>query len=262
MRIMNSFVVRVAMLVLMATSVHACSDSGTGPSDPDLVSLGEVLSEAARPDVAAAGSVLLPFLSIAPPGSIAPSSCSHDAGSGTFVCSPISSNGFTIERSFILFDAAGNRQAQFARGTTAAVRTITHVAGSSAFGANSHTIVDQTDDRTVSGLLGSRHVLNGASAITLQRSSSSPYLPTPTIESNTSTTVIENLVLPSRDERWPGPGSMTTKTTSTFGTLPSWSSSARAVFDGTKCVTFTFNSGDSWTLRIDMSNGRGEPCAG
>ena len=138
----------------------------------------------------------------------------------------------TFERSFILFDAGGSRQSEFRRGVTASVRTISHLGGTVTTPSFTQTI-DVADDRTVSGLLGTRHVLDGTTSATMQdtfaeQPGSSAQLPV----RMTSTSVIESLVLPSKDRQWPGPGIVRMAGTVAFGAEPSSSYSMRAPSTG------------------------------
>ncbi|HUQ45848.1 MAG TPA: hypothetical protein VM033_04320 [Gemmatimonadaceae bacterium] len=265
MKTIPASVLRAASLVILAASIHGCSDSGTGPSDRALAGLDEVLTESSLAGFEGLGATLIP----SPPvplfsssSSFSPASCSYDGVSQSFVCAPVTNGGLTIERSFILFDAAGNRQAQFVRGTTAAVQTKMHVSGTLSSAAATMRL-DHLDDRTVSGLLTTRHVLNGTSAMTMDGTfPAGPGGTTPMPMSTRTTTTTDNLVLPSKDNPWPGPGSMTTISTSTFGsTLPPMASTMRAVFNGTKCVSFTFiTDGHTQTMVVDLSNPRAVGC--
>jgi hypothetical protein len=258
-------VLRATALVALAASVYACSsDSGTGPRDTELASLNDVLVESTQPDIEWLGATLIPaaplqVVTSSPPAS--PAGCSYDAASRSFVCARITSGGLTIDRTFILFDAAGNRQSEFVRGSTAAVQTKTHIVGTLTSAAGTHSF-DHSDDRTVSGLLTTRHVLSGTSSMTMDGTFSVPAGSAPSAMHSTSASTIESLVLPSKENRWPGPGVITTSSTSTWGTLPPMSFTTRAVFNGTRCVTMTITSpdGPSQTMTIDMSNPRANGC--
>jgi hypothetical protein len=263
MRIVNSFNVRVAALALAAASLFACSDT-TGPGESQPAELSEVLAESSQPTLPAVemlGSGMIPLTTVSSTGAVPFTGCSYDAGSQSFVCARVTSGGLTIDRSYTLFDAAGNRQSQFVRGGTAAVQTKVHVAGTLTAPFGTHTI-DQSDDRTVSGLLTSRHVLNGTSTHTMSGTFSMPGGTQPPMTmSSMGTTKIESLVLPSKENRWPGPGTMTTTITSTSGGIGPSTSTMRAVFDGTKCVTYTISFGDYTQTRVvDMSNPRVPGC--
>lgn len=261
---------RAATLALLAAAVSSCSsDSSTGPGDGELAGLSEVLSEATPSALegVSAGMVSSSLVPGAPAlgapmsaPAVVPSRCGYDAPSQSFVCPQVTHNGMTIDRSFILFDAAGNRQSQFSRTTTAAVRTKTRATGTMTSPAGSRTI-EHVDDRTVSGLLSTRRVLNGTSSMKSMGSFTGPASPTPVQLNTAGITTIENLVLPSREHRWPGPGTVTTVTTSSFGTLPPMTSTSRATFDGTRCVTITISSERSTHTRVmDLSNPRATGC--
>lgn len=265
MKAIPASVLRAASLVILAASIHGCSDSGTGPSERELAGLNEVLTESSLPGFGQLGATLIPAAPVqmfSASSSFSPSGCSYESVSQSFVCAPVTNGGLTIERSFILFDAAGNRQAQFVRGTTAAVQTKMHVSGTLS-SATATMAVDHRDDRTVSGLLTSRHVLNGTAAMTMDGTfPAGPGGATPMPMSIRSTTTTDNLVLPSKENPWPGPGTMTMISTSTFGsTLPPMASTMRAVFNGTKCVSFTLSAdGHTQTMVMDLSNPRAVGC--
>jgi hypothetical protein len=263
MRIVNSFVARVAALVLVAASAFACSDA-TGPGEPGLPELSEVLAEASQPalpSVEMFGSSMMPLVMV-PGTSAGPfTGCSYESGSQSFVCARVTSGGLTIDRSYILFDAAGNRQSQFVRGGTASVQTKLHVSGTLTASFGTHTM-DLVDDRTVSGLLTTRHTLNGTSSHTTSGTFTMPGSTQPPMAMNsTGTTKIESLVLPSRENRWPGPGTITTTMTSTSGSFGPTTSTFRAVYNGTKCVTYTITfDGFTDTIVFDLSNPRATGC--
>jgi hypothetical protein len=203
---------------------------------------------------------MTPLVTVPGAGAVPLTECSYDAGSQSFVCTTVSSGGITIDRSYILFDAAGNRQSRFVRGGTAAVQTKLHLAGTTTSSFGTHTI-DVTDDRTVSGLLTPRHVLNGTSTHALTGTMSFPDNSQPPMAINSSGTMtIESLVLPSKENRWPGPGTITSVMTSTGPFGPS-TSTIRAVYNGTRCVTYTITFDDfTDTIVFDQSNPRARGC--
>jgi hypothetical protein len=252
--------VRSAAIVLLAASIHACSDS-TGPSEPS-ASLSAVLLEATDPmlaDLASWGAVAPVGMSSAV--RFTPGGCTYAAATQSFVCATSSSSGLTFERSFILFDAAGNRQSQFDPATTASVRTKSHVSGTLT-SANTRMVVDDTDERTVSGLLSAHHILDGASSMSMTGTLATPGAPAGTLSLQTSTKT-ENLVLPSRSNRWPGPGTMTTESTSSFSDLlgPPMTSRMKVTFTGTKCAAIEMRFGtEVQTSTIDLSNPSATTC--
>jgi hypothetical protein len=188
-------------------------------------------------------------------------SCSYDASSLSFACARVTREGLSLDQSFILFDAAGNRQSAFVRGSTASVEMKSHAFGTVGVGDDIQTI-DMVGDRTVSGLLTSRHVLNGTLSTSFDESAPPQGgIVAPMPMHFTSATTLENLVLPSRDHRWPGPGTMTTVSTSLFGSEPPFITTARAVFNGTKCAVFTFTNGPhTETMTMDLSNPLATSC--
>ena len=241
--------------------VASCSDS-TGPSEEPSAALSAVLLEATDPmltDLASWGAV-------APVGMssvvrFTPGGCAYAAATQSFVCATSSSGGLTFERSYILFDAAGGRQSRFDPATTASVQTNTHVSGTMT-SANSRLTVDDTDERTVSGLLSAHHVLNGASTMSMTGNLTPPGAPAAVLSLRT-TTKTESLVLPSKGNQWPGPGTMTTESTSSFSDLvgPPMSSRMKLTFTGTKCATIETRFGTQvYTQTIDLSNRSATTC--
>jgi hypothetical protein len=255
MSIRYSRSLRRTALAMLTASAYACSsDSPTTPVDNQSASLDAVLTEASQPAIETVGTRFVAVGFSMPGGTtLVPSSCAYDGSSQSFVCHQIATGGLTVERSFILYDAKGNRQSQFGP-STAAVQMKAHVAGTLAVATGTLTM-DAADDRTVSGLLTAQHVLNSTSSSTTDGTfgiGSSP----PSQMHSTSTTKIENLVLPSTANRWPGPGTLTADATSSFGTLPALSSHVQATFNGTRCVVLSITSGGiSETVTIDLSQG-------
>jgi hypothetical protein len=251
---------RSAAIVLLASLIQSCSDS-TGPGGEPPVSLSDVLLEASDPLLADLSSrSLVGPVTVTSIMRFTPDGCTYDAGTQSFICSAISSSGLTVERSFSLFDAAGNRQTQFSPTATASVQTRMRISGTMT-SANSRLTVDDTDERIVSGLLTPRHVLNGASEMTMTGSLATPGAPTEpfTMLSSTKT---ENLVLPSPSNRWPGPGTMTTESTSSAtGPFGPVTTLMTMTFTGTKCMSFEVRSGDQvYTSSIDLSNPNATSC--
>lgn len=253
---------RTTLLLAVAALLHGCSDS-TAPRDEDLLGLDDVLGEAMNADIDALGTVLAPSGPVAfmsAPTRPTSAGCGYQASSQSFVCPTQSRDGLTYERSFILFDAAGSRQSEFRRGVTASVRTISRLGGTVADPLFTQTI-DIADDRTVSGLLGTRHVLDGTSSVTMQGTLAEQAGGPPIPMRMTSTSTIESLVLPSKDRQWPGPGTIRMAGTMTFGAEPASSYSMRVIFDGTKCVTITWvMDGSTQTMTTDLSNPSASTC--
>lgn len=258
MRALLPRLVRSAAVALLAAFVPACSDS-TGPGDPR-ATLDEVMREANDPlldEIASRASVGLIAFASRTSGPFH-AGCGYVAASESFVCPVITSDGMRLERSYILLDAAGNRQAAFSPTTTAAVRTTMHISGRSTEAGSDFTF-DELDDRTVSGLLTSRHVLDGTSTMSMSGTMPAPGS-TSAMMRGSQTTKIESLVLPSRDNRWPGPGTMTMDGMMAFGSYES-PLHMRALFTGTRCVTITVGDG-AWsdTFTIDLANPDAASC--
>ena len=261
MRVLRSRHRRSAALILVAASLHACSDS-TGPDDGPPLTLSQVMLEASDPLLTElASGVFMAPISLTSVSRFTAGGCNHDAASQSFVCPTVSSGGLSFERSFVLFDAAGSRQSQFSATTTAAVQMKMRVSGTM-MSSNSRLTLEETDERTVSGLLTARHVLNGTSAMTMSGTFATPGAKAEPI-SMTSTTKTENLVLPSRSNRWPGPGTMTTEATSAFGTYidSELVTRMKVTFTGTKCATIAISyENEVETYTIDLSNPNATSC--
>lgn len=253
---------RTTILLAVAALLHGCTDS-TGPRDSDLLGLDDNLGEATPGGIDGLGAMLAPSGSVAfmPVTSRSTSAgCGYEATSRSFVCPTQSRDGLTYERSFILFDAAGSRQSEFRRGVTASVRTISRLGGTFVDPLFTQTI-DIADDRTVSGLLGTRHVLDGTSSATMQGTLAEQAGGPPIPMRMTSTSTIEGLVLPSKDRQWPGPGTIRMAGTMAFGAEPASSYSMRVIFDGTKCLTITWViDGSTQTMTTDLSNPSASTC--
>jgi hypothetical protein len=256
-----STVRRGAALAVLA-ALCSCSDSPTDPDGGASTSLSAVLLEASDPLLADLSSgVLVGPVTMTSIMRFTPGGCTYDAGTQSFICAASSSGGLSVERSFILFDAAGNRQSQFSPTSTASVQTRMRVSGTMT-SANSRLTVDDTDERIVSGLLTARHVLNGASKMTMTGSLATPGAPAEPFTMS-STTKTENLTLPSSSNRWPGPGTMTMVSTSSFADMADelMTSVVKVTFTGTKCVTIETRSGDQvYTSTIDLSNPNAASC--
>ncbi|MBI3982248.1 MAG: hypothetical protein HY337_05010 [Gemmatimonadetes bacterium] len=143
-----------AALLLAAA---ACSD---GPADPEPTELGAL----ADPEV--------PTFDIGPAGTTRGGPCVYSEADGRFTCPEMNRNGIVITRTFTLYDADGNVQAQFDRLTTASMRTETTAKGT-ATGRDGGTItVDRSGVMLVSGMAGeeTERTLNGVENGTITRS--------------------------------------------------------------------------------------------
>jgi hypothetical protein len=243
---------RLTALAVLAASVHACSSESTSPDTARSAALTSLLNEVSQPGIDAIGGTLVRVPSIFFFAPLAPLDCTYDGSSMSFVCPQANSRGFTIDRSFTLYDGAGNKQAQFSGTSTATMQMITHVAGTSTYVGGTMTL-DYFDNRTLSGLGTTQHVLNGISTETTDdnfvNGTSQEHV------SDASVTKIENLLLPSGLNRWPGPGTVTSDNTTSYSGYAPIASHLQAVFNGTKCVTVSTTSGaSSRTIVIDLSS--------
>ena len=249
--------IRLAALVAGLALAGACSDS-TGPSDvqpSDLSAvLGELQPSSLAPAVAAISPVPVPSFT-AP----APSSCSYDGASKSFVCPNVTISGITVSRTFTLLDANGTPQTAFDRTSTAAVRMITALTGTITTATMTAT-VDQQQDVTLSGLLTGMHTLNGTSATRTTGTFGTGTAALPIDVSMSAT--ITNLVLPrsSTGSQWPQSGTITSTITESglaMLTSPSTTMTVTVAFNGTSMVTVTTTIGGfTTTSKIDLANPR------
>lgn len=236
---------RAAVLLFAAgTFAAGCSsDSSVSPEQELPAELGAVLSEMALPALAGLASTLSP---VPTSGLSAPSTsgCSFIAASQSFACPPVSVNGLTVTRSFVLLDASGAAQSAFGKTTTAAVRTSTRLTGTLTASGGSLT-VDQTQELTLSGLLTGVRVLNGTSEARVVSAGNGGTIAPFTA---TTKTTISNLMLPAArgigQPAWPTSGTIALDMTTQLpaGGAPVTTRSL-ITFNGTSEVVVTFDKG-------------------
>ena len=254
--------IRLAALVAIAAFASACSDSSTSPSAVQPADLSQVLAELQPSSLAPLESQIsaAPLAGLAAP---APSSCSYDAVTRSFICPNVAITGVTVSRSFTLFDASGTPQSQFDRTTTAAVRMKTTFAGTVTSG-NSTITVDQQQDVTLSGLLTGIHTLNGTSLGHLSGTIGNATTLTPV--SSTISTTITNLVLPqssSGANRFPASGTIAAANVTTIGALPAVTTNAVVTFDGTSKASLVITSaGRTMRCTVDLTGATAMVCTG
>jgi hypothetical protein len=243
---------RLAALAAILTLAGACSDS-TGPSDVQPADLSQVLAELQPSSIAPLADQLsaVPLSSVGAP---APSSCSYDGASKSFICPNVSVTGITVSRSFTLLDASGAPQTAFDKTTTAAVRMKTTFAGTITSGGTTLAI-DQRQDVTVSGLLTGKHTLNGTSLVHMTGSIAGPTaIPVAT----TISTTITDLVLPrsSSGSQWPQSGTIAaTITDSSASGIPPTTTTVTIRFNGTSKATVAITvNGVTVTSTVDLAN--------
>jgi hypothetical protein len=248
-------------VVALAIVAGACGgDSSTAPGNTAPVTLDQALSELSIPAVSyASGASYYSGVSLP---ALVPSRCTYTAASQSFVCTPISANGLTINQSFTLLAASGAKQAAFDAATTAAVRVNTTVAGTL---SQSGTVlaIDGRQELTLSGLISGPHTLNGTSTSTLKGDLSSGTTSYP-IDLTVSTT-ITNLVLPanasSGGSLWPTSGAIAVETGGTVAGLPSGTTKVTITFSGTSTVNIAITGPGGYSRSCTVDLAKGDPAA-
>jgi hypothetical protein len=244
----------------LAALVGACgSDSSTAPKIAP-ATLDQALAELSSPAVTSGSHAFYDVGATAP--ALLLSRCPYTAAAQSFVCTPFSASGVTINQAFTLLTASGAKQSAFDEATTAAVRVNTTVAGTVSSGGTNLTI-DGQQELTLSGLISGLHTLNGASSTTL----------TGTIANGTSTvpidvtvtTSIVNLVLPANTTPgtpiWPASGTVTVQASGTVAGIPTGTQKVAMIFSGTSTVDVTVTgSGISKSCKVDLSKVTAPSC--
>ena len=107
-------------VLVMAVLVSACgADSSTGPAANQPSTLDQALTAFSNPAIAAANTAFFDAGAEAPGLGLA--GCPYAAASQSFVCTPFSANGVSINQSFTLLSASGAPQSAFDAATTAAI---------------------------------------------------------------------------------------------------------------------------------------------
>lgn len=246
--------VRAGSLVLACSIVAACGDS-SGPQD---VSVDEVLADVSvAQSFAARGAEVAGIAGVPEPAAMRHDACAFNSGTNMFVCPTTTVNGIAFNRSFQFLDASGAPQSAYSRATTAAVRTITDVAGriTSTTGSTTTTIdLTAHQDATLSGLLTGTHVFNanGTGNATITGGG---------LNHNIATTqTVTNLELPRRDSDNPYPKG--TIATSATVTAPGFNSTTTATltFNGTSEATLVIQAlGVTRTCTLDLSQRHSAP---
>ncbi|MFN2400605.1 MAG: hypothetical protein ABR543_18505 [Gemmatimonadaceae bacterium] len=175
--------------------------------------------------------------------------CTFNSGTGRFECPETIRNGFTLNRSFALFDAAGTPQSAYDASLTASINFLSALAGTVSRPEFIAT-VERNRDLTVSGLAGReiRRTWNGTGDAGIHarhedEDGSREY-------DLTSSTVIANVVvaLPRADNPWPLAGTITR---SVHGVrFRSGTTTMSREFDRTAVVTFNGTS----IVPLDVGN--------
>jgi hypothetical protein len=237
----------------LAALVGACgADSSTAPNTTP-ATLDQALAELSIPAVSSASGALFDAGVTAP--ALLPSRCPYAAASQSFVCTPFSASGVTIDQTFTLLTASGAHQAAFDAATTAAVRVNTTVAGTVTGGGTNLTVAGQ-QQLTLSGLISGLHTLNGNSTTSLSGTIADGTTSFPI--DVTVTTAITNLVLPSNTTPgtpiWPTSGTVTVQASGTVAGVPTGTQKVAMIFNGTSIVDVTVTgSGVSKSCKVDLS---------
>lgn len=242
-------------VIALAVVAGACgSDSSvTPPLTSQPVTLDQALTELSIPALSAAAESFGGVGAVAP--ALVPSRCAFEASSQSFVCTPIATNGLTINQSYTLFSASGARQPAFDKATTASVRANTAVAGTVLEGGTALTI-DGQQELTLSGLLTGTHTLDGTSTtrITGNVASGSTQIPL----TSTITTKITSLVLPATSgdgQKWPTSGTIVVESSTALGPAAPAVTRLTLTFSGSSTVTVSIvGPGISQTCKVDLAN--------
>ena len=243
-----------------AAALVACgSDRATGPDYPP-ATLDQALNELSLPALSAASGAFFDTGADAP--ALLPSRCPYAAASQSFVCTPFSANGISIDQSFTLLTASGAKQSAFSAATTDAVRANTLISGTVNEAGSSLTI-DGQQEITLSGLISGPHVLNGTSTTNINGTIADGTSSYPIDVSVTST--ITDLVLPPNATPgtpiWPESGKIVVQASGSFEGFPAGTSKITITFTGSSTATVTVTtSGITRSCQVDLS--KAEPVCG
>lgn len=246
-------------LALAAVAGACGSDASTAPVSAP-ATLDQALAELSIPAVSSANNAFYDAGVTAP--ALLPSRCPYAADSQSFVCTPFSASGVTVNQVFTLLTASGAKQSAFDAATTAAVRVNTTVSGTVTAGGSNLTVNGQ-QQLTLSGLVTGLHTLNGNSTTNLNGTVSDGTTSFP-IDVTVSTS-ITNLVLPANTTPgtpiWPTSGTVTVQASGTVGGLPSGTQKVTMIFDGTSTVDVTVTgTGFSKSCKVDLSKATEPSC--
>ena len=239
---------------LALAAVVACGgDSATAPTSYPPATLDQALAELSIPALSAGDNSFVDLGAAAP--SLDPTRCAYSATVQSFVCTPISESGITINQSFTLLTSSGAKQSAFDAATTDAVRANTTVAGTLVEQGTSLNLSGQ-QQITLSGLVSGPHVLNGTSTLTAAGTVVDGTTSYPV--NITVATSIANLVLPAHEstssQLWPSSGSVTVDVNGSIG--PVSVSQARTIitFNGTSTVNVTMTGGGvTKSCKVDLT---------
>ena len=242
---------RQLSVLALAVVAGACGSDSTSPTNYPPATLDQALAELSIPALSAGGAS---FVDVGAGGlSLDPTSCPYSPTVQSFVCSPISESGVTINQSFTLLSASGAKQPAFDPASTNAVRANTTVGGTLAEQGTTLTVNGQ-QELTLSGLVSGPHVLNGTSTISLAGTVADE---TSTYPVNiTVTTTIANLVLPpdATSQTWPSSGTITVDVNGSIGPVSVSQARTTIKFNGTSTVDVTVSGGGlSKSCKVDLA---------
>ena len=241
---------RQLSVLALAAVAGACGSDSTGPTNYPPATLDQALAELSIPALSAVGNS---FAEVDATPSLDPANCPYSAAVQSFVCTPISESGVTINHSYTLLGASGAKQAAFDPASTDAVRANATVGGTLVEQGTTLTLNGQ-QEITLSGLVTGPHVLNGTSTISLAG----------TVEDETSTypiditvgTTIANVVLPPNGtaQSWPSSGKITVDVDGSSGPVSLSQARITITFSGTSTVDVTMTGGGlSKSCKVDLA---------
>jgi hypothetical protein len=248
-------------LALVAVAGACGSDSSTGPSNNVPATLDQTLAELSIPALAAGGASFVDVGSDVP--AFVASRCPYAAASQSFVCTPVSVTGLTVNQSFTLLSASGAKQSAFDAAATASASTKTTLNGTISESGTTLTLGGQ-QEITLSGLLSGPHTLNGSSNLTIKGTLVDGTQSYPIDLTVTST--VANVVLPSNSAAgatiWPLSGTITVQASGTVGGLSVGTIKDVITFTGTSTVNITSTaSGVTQSCKVNLATGAAPTCS-
>jgi hypothetical protein len=248
---MKSRSVTFAFAIVALTVLAGCKSSdSTSPSSPNTLDLSTLISEIGVGSGGVAGVMAVNGFPVTATPSLVPSSCQYSTSTQGFTCATVTSSGLTISATYFLLDAAGHFQSQPDAATTAAIRTVTDVSGTTKLdqtSASGSMTLTEHQDMTLSGLLTGAHLLNGTSAMHSDLTLTAPAAMHAVVDQKSTTA---NVALPKTGTSsvWPTSGTITNdgSTTTTIGSQP---------VVGTTHSVLTFNGSSTVTIATTITSG-------
>ena len=231
------------LLILAAATMAACNDTAA----PEPVRLDDVLADAASVEGYASAGTVAGGAPMLPSHGVSAGSCTFTAASQSFVCPTVTRGNMTVSRSFQLLDASNTPQSAFDPATTAAVKTIVDMSGTTT-GERFTSSIQHHSEQTVGGLLGNTRSVDGTSTSRFIMVSG-----TATDTMNTSTTTHLTMPRPSQSTQRVYPTGTVTTVMSRSGIRGS-AMTMTTTFNGTSIATLTTTVGGvSRTCTIDLA---------